>query len=141
MHVEVGPVPSASVLAWLDYAEAVISSDEAAPTAGDDIPADVTESFARYIAEWHRQASRDPEFLWTADIPDEVAEYLILAFYRVVQRLAKAAEARGTALSPPEGEAFYVMLVHGLLDGLAAEGPGAAEFSDHLKSFWPGLVA
>ena len=42
-------------------------------------------------------------------------------------------------MSPPGARMFYVVLVHGLLDALAAEGPGAAEFSDHLRSFWPGL--
>lgn len=139
MHVEVGPLPSASALAWLDYAAAVLSSDQRTPTAGDDLPGDVVESFASYIGEWYQEAMRGPEFLWVADVPEELAEYLVLAFYRIVQRLAKGAEARGAPMSPPAGQTFYVMLVRGLLDALAAEGPGPAEFSDHLKSFWPGL--
>ena len=137
--MEIGPLPSAGVLVWLDFAEAVLSSDPGAPPAGDDIPPDVTEAFLVYIDEWRQVATRGPEFHWKTDVPGEVAEYLILAFYRIVQRLAKAAEARGSPMSPPGGEAFYDMLVHGLLDALAEEGPGAAEFSDHLRSFWPGL--
>lgn len=137
--MEVGPLPSASALAWLDFAASVLSSDQGTLTPGDDIPGDVVESFVSYIGEWHEEATRSPEFLWTADVPEEVAEYLVLAFYRIAQRLAKGAEGRAEPLSPPAGQTFYVMLVQGLLDALAAEGPGPAEFSDHLKSFWPGL--
>ena len=123
MHVDVGPVPSVSVLAWLNYAKAVLTHDENAPAPGDDIPPDATGSFVDLIAEWYEAASRDPEFHWQADVSSEVAEYLVLAFYRIVQRLAKAAEARGTELSPPEGHVFYLALVHGLLDALAERGP------------------
>lgn len=139
MHVEVGPLPSASAIAWLDYAEAVLSNDESVPTAGEDVPPDAASSLLVYIAEWRAAARRGTEFNWEAEVPGEVAEYLVLAFYRIVQRLAKAAEARGAAISPAEGEPFYLMLVNGLLDALAREGPGPAEFSDHLRSFWPGL--
>jgi hypothetical protein len=139
VHVELGPLPSDSVLAWLDYAGTVLMHDGAAPPLADDVPADATRSFLGYITEWHKAALRDPEFHWESDMPGEVAEYLVLAFYRIVQRLAEAAELRGAPLAPPEGHAFYVTLVHGLLDSLANEGPGAKEFSDHLRSFWPGL--
>ncbi len=132
-------MPSASVLAWLDYAGTVLLHNGAAPPLGDDIPADATHSFMSYIADWHAAAQRDPEFHWEADVPSEVAEYLVLAFSRIVQRLADAAAMRGAPLAPPEGQVFYATLVNGLLDALANEGPGAAEFADHLRSFWPGL--
>jgi len=139
VHVEVGPVPSASALAWVGYASAVLSSDPGAPQPGDDVPGDVVEAFGSYLDEWRRAAEQGPELFWTTDVPSEMAEYLILAFYRVVQRLAKLAEARGEPHSPPAGQAFYAMLVHRLLDALAEEGPGSSEFAAHLRSFWPGL--
>lgn len=132
-------MPSASVLAWLEYAGAVLLHNGVAPPLGEDIPADATQSFMGYIAEWYEAAERTTEFHWESDVPSEVAEYLVLAFYRIVQRLAEAAEVRGARLAPPEAQTFYVMLVHGLLDALANEGPGAAEFSEDLRSFWPGL--
>lgn len=132
-------MPSASALAWVGYASAVVSADAGAPQPGDDVPSDVVGAFRNYLDEWRTAAERAPEFFWTTDVPSEMAEYLILAFYRVVQRLAKLAEARGEPLSPPEGQAFYAMLVHRLLDALAEEGPGSSEFAAHLRSFWPGL--
>lgn len=137
--MDVGPVASASVLAWVDYAEAVLAQDGFGSSAEDDLPADAAGSLLGYVAEWQAAATQDAVFHWQADVPSDVAEYLVLAFYRIVQRLADAAEVRGAPLSPPEGQTFYVMLVHGLLDALAGEGPSAAEFSDHLRSFWPGL--
>jgi len=139
VHLELGPVPSASALAWLEYAAAVLAHDRVAPKLDDDTPADVTRSLMSYIAEWHEAAERTAEFHWRADVPSELAEYLVLAFYRIAQQLAEAAEARGAPLSPPEGQTFYVTLVSGLLDALANEGPGGAEFAEHLRSFWPGL--
>ncbi len=138
VEVEIGPVPSMVVLAWLDYAEGVLSSDEAGAST-DDIPPDIRESFLTYIHQWRVAATKDAEFHWHTEVPSELAEHLVLAFYRVVQRLAESAAARGSPMSPPGSEMFYSMLVQGLLDALAGEGPGAAEFSDHLRSFWPGL--
>jgi hypothetical protein len=150
VHVEVGPLPSSSVLAWVSYAEAVLGAESAddgpglvvpddVPAAASDVPFDAVAAFAQYLVEWRTIATAGPDFSWSADIPSEVAEYLVLAFYRVVRRLNKAAEARGEVLAPPEGEAFYNSLVDRLLRALAAEGPGSSEFADHLRSFWPGM--
>ncbi|MCU1352261.1 MAG: hypothetical protein JWM05_1470 [Acidimicrobiales bacterium] len=146
----VGPLPSSSVLAWVSYAEAVLGAEppddgaaldvpDVVPAAAADVPFDAVTAFAGYLAEWRKIAEDGPEFTWSADIPGEVAEYLVLAFYRVVRRLNQAAESRGEVLAPPEGEAFYNSLVDCLLRALAAEGPGSSEFADHLRSFWPGM--
>ena len=60
MYVEIGPLPSAGVLVWLDYAVAVLSSSQGAPTPGDDIPPDITEAFLGYLDEWRQTASAWP---------------------------------------------------------------------------------
>ena len=157
MHVEVGPVPSSSVIAWISYAEMVLGVEhledadhveqgeqvrvavpDEVPAAAADVPVDAVAAFQGYLDEWWRIAQSGPEFTWTADIAGEVAEYLVLAFYRVVRRLNKAAEARQEVLAPAEGELFYNTLVDRLLSALADEGPGPAEFAEHLRSFWPG---
>jgi hypothetical protein len=137
VHVEIGPAPSSSVLKWIDYAESVLSSD--GPREGPDVPGDAVVAFATYLTEWRTVAEAGPEFVWSADVPGEVAEYQVLAFYRIAERLAEAAAKRGEPLAPPEAEAFYVTLVDCLLEALASEGPGPSEFAEHLRSFWPGL--
>ncbi len=129
----VGPVSSASALAFIGYARDVIDRGAAA----GDLPPDVSGAFADYLTEWEGLARTGPEFTWVTTVPVEVAEYLVHAFYRLALRLADAARATGPA-SPPAGRPFYELLVDGLLDGMAGEGASAAEFAEHLRSFWPG---
>ncbi len=133
MHVAVGPVSSASALAFIGYARDVI--ERGAPA--NQLPADVAAAFTSYLDEWEGLARTGRDFTWETTVAVEVAEYLVHAFYRLAQRLEEAARARGPA-APPEGRSFYRMLVDGLLDGMAGEGASAAEFAEHLRSFWPG---
>jgi hypothetical protein len=42
-------------------------------------------------------------------------------------------------MAPAASEAFYRALVAGLLTALDQEGDATSEFSEHLRSFWPGL--
>lgn len=139
MRVEFGPVPSSSAIAWIDYAETVLRSGGPEPYSDTDAPTDAVSAFLTYLGEWRRAAEASEAFTWSIELPEEVAEYQVLAFYRIVRRLAEAAETRGQRLAPPEGQEFYLMLVDRLLDALASEGAGASEFAEHLRSFWPGL--
>ncbi|HEX9992094.1 MAG TPA: hypothetical protein VGB14_04115 [Acidimicrobiales bacterium] len=140
MLVEVGPVPAASVLAWTSYAGSVVDdlrdlADDVAP------PVDLAalDAFARYLDEWRAVAQRCDPFRWSADLDPATVEYLLHAWFVVANRLAASAERRGVVLSPAEGEPFYQAVVGAVLDALAGEGRSPAQFSDHLRSFWPGL--
>jgi hypothetical protein len=42
-------------------------------------------------------------------------------------------------MAPPESDEFYKALVTSFLTALDEEGHGSQEFSEHLRSFWPGL--
>jgi hypothetical protein len=137
VHVEVGPTQSSSALVWIDFAESVLRSD--GPQRGPDVASDAVVAFATYLTEWRRLAEAAPEFVWSVEVPGEVAEYQVLAFYRIAEHLAAAAAERGYPFTPPEGQAFYITLVECLLEAFAAEGPGPSEFAEHLRSFWPGL--
>lgn len=132
MRVEVGPLPSASALAWIRYANDVLVE-----RAGHELGPDVVDGFRRYLDDWRAVAEASPEFHWVATIPTDLGEYLIHAFYRLARQLS---EERGSSPSaPPESAAFYILLVQALLDALADEGGSGSEFADHLRSFWPGL--
>jgi hypothetical protein len=138
--VEVGPVPSTSVIAWVVYARAVLSGfGLRGANVEADLGAEVVQAFRGYLEEWEATAARSSEFKWSADVNPESVQYLVHAFYRVAQRLADAAEQRGTRLMPPEAEAFNTSLVTGLLDSLEAEGEPMAAFAEELRGFWPGL--
>jgi hypothetical protein len=137
VKLAVGPVASASVVAFADHAEAVLDGKVRGIEAGAGLPPDVLADFRRRLREWRRLAADGTAFRWEAEVAGDQAEYLIHAFYRLARRLDAAAVERGLA-GPDEAQPFYRLLVGALLDGLADEGTGAAEFADHLRSFWPG---
>jgi hypothetical protein len=138
--VEIGPVSADSVTAWVGYARKAL--DEVVGEPGSDgvwIPDDTLGTFAEYLDRWEAAAHGVDEFQWAADIPADEAEYLSHAFFRIVSNLANRADERGFAMAPPESEEFYRALVSSFLAALDAEGPSSQEFSEHLRSFWPGL--
>jgi hypothetical protein len=140
MRVQIGPVSSRSVSAWVGYARTAL--DEVVTEPGGEgvwLPDDTVETFRKYLGSWEDEADIGDEFCWTADIPADEAEYLSHAFFRVASHLATKAGERGFALAPPESEAFYRALVDSFLDALDAEGDSSQEFAEHLRSFWPGL--
>jgi hypothetical protein len=140
MLVEVGPVPSASVLAWTRYARTIV---EDVRDNAEDFPPPVDlqalDAFERYLSGWQAAAATCESFRWAEDVDPETVEYLLHAWFLIASRLAAGAERRGLTLSPPEGDAFYQAIVTAVLDALEAEGRGPAHFSTHLRSFWPGL--
>lgn len=139
MRLQVGPIASSSVLAWVDYAREAIDDIVSDPFETPFDPA-VLDAFRSYLDTWEREARRGDEFSWEQDIPAEVAEYQVHAFHQMVSRLAMAAELRGEALQPQEAEPFYQALVAGVIDALLVEGDAAAEYGVHLRSFWPGFA-
>jgi hypothetical protein len=138
--VEIGPVSAASVTAWVGYARKAL--DEVVGEPGSDgvwIPDDTLGTFAHYLDLWESAAAGVDEFQWASEIPADEAEYLSHAFFRIVSNLANRADERGFPMAPPESEEFYRALVTSFLAALDAAGPSSQEFSEHLRSFWPGL--
>jgi len=140
VQVEIGPVASASVTAWVTYARKALD-DVLTEPGGDGIwlPDDTVATFRRYLDSWEEAATREDPLRWRAEVPADEAEYLSHAFFRIASHLAALAEARGYTMAPPEGDAFYRALVRSFLDALDDEGQSSQEFSEHLRSFWPGL--
>ena len=140
MLVEIGPVTATSVTSWVGYARKAL--DEVLGEPGSDgvwIPDDTVATFTSYLDIWEAEATRGDSFHWTSDIPADEAEYLSHAFFRIASNLAARADERGYTMAPPESQEFYRALVTSFLAALDEEGSGSAEFSEHLRSFWPGL--
>jgi len=142
--LEVGPVSSDAVIAWIDYAEQVLATttDDPSPDVVDEafddhVPAEVYAQFAAYLRDWRPIAESTPEFHWTLDVEPEVAEYLVHAFFKLSWRQARVA-AEAPRMSP-SAIVFNRHLVKRMLGSLSSEGPAEAEFAEHLRSFWPGL--
>lgn len=139
MVVRVGPVPSASALAWVVYARRVLAG--AVPDA-DDLPAlddAVVTELSHLLDEWEVAARRSDELVWVAEIAPERVEFLVHTFHRMAEALAKAAERRGGPVAPEEGAAFYRSLVGGVLESLAGEDASTSELAEMLGQAWPGI--
>jgi hypothetical protein len=136
MRVVIGPVDARSARAWLGYADRVL--DELGALApGDCVAAPETVANLRgFVDAWWREADGE-KFFWEDDIPAEQVEYSMHAFQRVVDVLARRAEVHGRA-APPEGDDFYLALLHGVLAALQGESASSAAFAKHLAEFWPG---
>jgi hypothetical protein len=141
VQIGIGPVAASSATAWIDYAGAVLEGyglDDDEPV-DKHVGSEVVAAFRKYLDQWARVAKRGGEFKWSAEVDLEEVEYLVHAFYRIATRANAAAEARGQFYMPPEGEEFYMSLVHGVLDALESAGTPAAEFAEELRQFWPGV--
>lgn len=137
VRVIVGPVSSASALAWIGFAREIVD-DLAAGLEGDTWSRpDLIETFGSYLDEWEAAARRRSGFRWEKDIPTEQVEYHVHSFHQVVVHLADQAERTGTRRAPLEGDEFYSALVEGILVALAEEGEASAHFAEYLASFWP----
>lgn len=138
VRLQVGPLPSTSVLSWITYARETIDALDSDPFESD-LPADIRTTFVAYLTQWLAIAEAGDVFVWDAEVPSEVVEYQVHAFHQVANRLAQAAIDRGEPQQPADGAVFYQALVNGIIDGLQMEGASAAEYAMHLRSFWPGL--
>lgn len=140
MQIRLGPVTASSVTAWVGYARKALDEILTGPGGeGVWLPEDTADTFRAYLDAWEQEAVGQDEFRWSADIPADEAEYLSHAFFRIASHLSAKAEQQGHALAPPESEEFYQALVRSFLAALDGEGTSSQEFSEHLRSFWPGM--
>lgn len=135
----IGPVDAGSARAWLGYAEQVL--DEVGSLApGECFTSPDTLDFLRaFVRSWQLSAVGDV-FCWEEDIPAERVEYSMHAFQRVVDVLARRAEVHGR-MAPPEGDAFYLAVLQGVLRALETESASSAAFARELAEFWPGWLS
>ena len=145
MLLEVGPVSSTAVVAWIDHAEAVLAHasveevDLEATPFDDHVPDDVYDLFAGYLRDWRPIAESTEVFTWSLEVEPEVAEYLVHAFFKLSWRTTRSSKERSHM--PAEAAVFNRHLVKRMLAALSGEGTAEAEFAEHLRSFWPGLDA
>ncbi len=141
MRIVVGPVDTSSARWWVSYARDVVRRAMAAPGSLADVDDTVLMVFVELLDEWELVAAAGDDctpFVWHMDLGADQLVALAEAFYDLVVDLAAAAEVRGYALAPPEGEAFYAAVVDALLVGLDAAGGAARALGERLEQTWPG---
>ncbi len=140
MLLELGPVPSPSAIAYVEFcryrlAEVVADPGDLAAT----LTPDVVGLFTALLDRWQQIAESGPMFTWVQEINVESLEYHFVAFVRVVLggdpigRTSESADDREVELRRP----FRVALVNGTLIALEGEGQGSAALAAELRAQWP----
>lgn len=133
--VTIGPVPTASVLAWIEAATDTVAVLRERP--GLDVPAEVIDSFQHFIDAFAAHAAMHPdEFLWSGAVDDAIVRSVGLHWARIVS-VTRSGRPTGLSRAAPEGAAFYDALAAGIADALAAaEGETIAKgFAEAVPSF------
>ena len=131
--MEIGPVPAPAVRAWLNYAREVL---DALRRASDGLSPRLLDQFEGYVEQWSEQVRGTDVFRWEGEVDSDHLEYLVNGLYRVGERVEEEADEGRMRLRPPEADKFHALLVAGLLDALAAEGPAHAQFVEQLRERW-----
>jgi CheY-like chemotaxis protein len=135
MHLEVGPVDSASARAWVENARAVLAGVR---RAGEELPRalpdDVGAAFDRYLDEWQAAAEADDVFRWSGDVDTEQMSRLVVYWFSLLTLDDDTWMRFGLPFAPPESEPFYLALSRAVTDAFAE---ADAEVGATIKASWP----
>ena len=134
MHIEVGPVLSASARAWITYATDMLALLRALPE--HQLPKPALDAFASLLDEWRPNVERAEPFRWSSEEQPERVQYLLNALYiagTLIEREAASGRAR---LRPAGADEFHVVLVHEALDALEHESDADAQFVEQMRNVW-----
>ena len=130
-----GPVPPASAVAWMKWADEALAGLSSRPVPGRS--ASVFVDAASYLRRWMPCTDSLPRTLrWQADVDPDELEYLVHAFFHLDTQLPKKV-GTGVPDAPQEGRTFYLVLVRAILHALETQSPGRAAFVAQLRSSWP----
>ena len=135
MHVEVGPVSSASAQAWIAYAADMLVLLRALPSA--EVPSGALDAFEALLDEWRPIAQSGERFRWTKDESPEQAKYLMNALFVAGTLIEREAETGKARLRPPEADEFHMMLVQDVLRSLEQQSDSDAHFVKEMRDVWP----
>ena len=143
MRIEVGPCPSASVLAWTGQARAVL---DLVRTKVIDLPfalpEDVLVADEASLDEWDETARAADPFTWVGELDPVTLHHLVQYWINLVQYLLENADGTTIPLMPLEGLAFRDVLVPAITAAMAADEDQAIHRYGELTSDqWPGLRA
>jgi hypothetical protein len=132
--LELGPIPSPAVRAWINYARETIHHMRGANTT--DLPPRVFDAFSSLLDEWDAVARAEPVFRWTTEESPEQVAYLLEWLYRFGVQVEDQAETGAVHLRPPEADKFHVLLVRTVLETLAREEPSQSLFVEEMRRRW-----
>lgn len=134
MKVEIGPVPGASVIAWISYGREVCAyfADQHQPS----FPLELLERFEGLLDEWAAIAVPGELFSWVGDESREEVEFLMKALYEVGLAVEAEHAAGRMGLRPEDADEFHLLVVRQVLGEIAREDPTSAQFVEGLRGEW-----
>lgn len=140
MHIQIGPVPAPAVQAWVDYARSVLAGGVAGASRHElGLDDEMVELFEGYLDEWETCTADGADLRWETELDPDRVEFVMHAFQRIAEALARAATQRGFPLAPAEGELFYRALVTAVVAALGGESPARGAYAEQLRDEWPGF--
>ena len=138
MLISLGPVSSASVLAWLEQARKVTQLLRGDLELPFDVPWNVLDRFERVYDEWYVIADTTDEFVWSGELEPSELRMAVQYWFNIVQYLFENADGATVPLMPLEALAFRDELVPAVMRALA-EDEASRPFADVAIERWPGL--
>ena len=141
MRIEVGPCPSASVVAWTGQARAIL---ELVRTKVIDLPFalpdDVLVAYESSLDDWDRTAAAGDPFTWVGDLDGTTVRHLVQYWVNLVQYLLENADGATIPLLPLEALPFRDALVPAITRALAEDAERDMQvFGERTSTSWPGL--
>lgn len=138
VHVEFGPVPSASAQAWIDDARIVL---ERVRAAGDALPIvlppEIEAAFGGYLDRWEAQAAADDTFVWADDVDVEEARHLAVYFFSLLSIDDETWAAHDLPFASEASTPFAEALTAAVADALAE---ADSEVGPSIKASFPGAA-
>ena len=135
VHVEFGPVPASSALAWIRDARIVLTRVRA---AGDALPVvlppAIEAAFLGYLDRWEAHARGHDPFVWTDDIDVEEARHLAVYFFSLLSIDDDTWAAHELPFTSEEAAPFIHALSGAVTEALAA---ADSEVGPAIKASWP----
>jgi hypothetical protein len=119
--LELGPVPSATVVAWTRFARRMLCELRVEPSELADLAVpDLVGPWAQLIDAWAAEAGDRASFRWSGELDEDLAEYLLHGYQRFLRSTVLARRATRAELG--DHRAFSLHVAQAFVDGLAAEG-------------------
>jgi hypothetical protein len=136
-RISVGPVPSASAMAFVSMARKQLADVDQASVLGQALTPDLVEAFEGFLDEWDRAAHAAPDMQWSLDVEPDYLEFAVNGLFQIVRYLDEQGDLGIDADDPRLP--FYRALVSGLLHALECGDSRNCEYAEQLRDFWPGL--
>lgn len=139
VEVVVGPVPSEAARVWVANTRCIVDAVRARPDV-IAVPAEVLDTFDRFLDAWHDIAAGGGDFHWVARAPYQEVERLVEYWAAIDAMTDEQLGELGCRWSPPAGVPFFEALTSAVLTAVARHDK-TERLAEALRRQWPDADA